>query len=93
MKSRIPNTFVFEDYTQEELTRIGLDDLHEQKYEIDEKAYTDLVQKKHLESDDNSNGRWVRNLNEKLIRKMAVRVSRDPNANLVLITQEDIDAV
>ncbi len=93
LKSRIPNTFIFEDYTQEELTRIGLDDLHEQKYEIDEKAYTDLVYKKHSESDDNSNGRWARNLNEKLIRKMAVRVSRDPNANLVLITQEDIDAI
>ena len=93
LKSRIPNTFVFEDYTQEELTRIGLDDLHEQKYEVDEKAYTDLVQKKYSETDDNSNGRWVRNLNEKLIRKMAVRVSRDPDANLVLITQEDIDAV
>ena len=93
LKSRIPNTFLFEDYTQEELIRIGLDDLHNQKYEIDEKAYADLVYKKHSESDDNSNGRWVRNLNEKLIRKMALRVSRDPNANLVLIMQEDIDAV
>lgn len=93
LKSRIPNTFIFEDYTQEELIQIGLDDLHDQKYEIDEKAYTDLVYKKYSESGDNSNGRWVRNLNEKLIRKMAVRVSRDPNANLVLITQEDIDAV
>ena len=93
LKSRIPNTFIFEDYTEEELIRIGLDDLHGQKYETDEKAYADLVCRKHSESNDNSNGRWVRNLNEKLIRKMAVRVSRDPNANLVLITQEDIDAV
>ena len=93
LKSRIPNTFTFEDYTQEELVRIGLDDLYAQKYEIDEKAYTDLVYKQYSESNDNSNGRWVRNLNEKLIRKMAIRVSRDPNANLVLITQEDIDAV
>ncbi len=93
LKSRIPNTFLFEDYTEEELVQIGLDDLHGQKYEIDEKAYADLVYKKYAESNDNSNGRWVRNLNEKLIRKMAVRVSRDPNANLVLITQGDIDAI
>lgn len=93
LKSRIPNTFLFEDYTQAELVRIGLDHLQEQKYEIDEKAYTDLVYKKYSESNDNSNGRWVRNLNEKLIRKMAIRVSKDPNASLVLITQEDIDAV
>lgn len=93
LRSRIPNIFMFEDYTREELTRIGLDNLHDQKYEIDEKAYTDLVYKKYAESGDNSNGRWVRNLNEKLMRKMAVRVSKDPNANLVLITQEDIDAV
>ncbi len=93
LRSRIPNTFIFEDYTEEELTQIGLGDLHEQKYEIDENAYADLVYRKSAESNDKSNGRWVRNLNEKLIRKMAVRVSRDPHANLVLITQEDIDAV
>ncbi|MCM1235386.1 MAG: AAA family ATPase [Ruminococcus flavefaciens] len=93
LRSRIPNIFLFEDYTEEELVRIGMKELHSQKYEIDGKAYADLIYKKFSESNDNSNGRWVRNLNEKLIRKMAVRASRDPNANLVLITQEDIDAI
>lgn len=93
LKSRIPNIFIFEDYTKEELVQIGLGDLQDQRYEIDENAYAELVYRKNAESDDKSNGRWVRNLNEKLIRKMAVRVSRDPNASLVLITQEDIDAV
>ena len=93
LRSRIPNTFVFEDYTQEELVRIGLEDLHGQKYKIDEKAYAGLVYKKHSESADNSNGRWVRNLNEKLVRKMAVRVARNPDADLALITREDIEAV
>ena len=93
LRSRIPNIFLFEDYTEEELAQIGLGDLQEQKYMINESAYMDLVHRKYAESNDKSNGRWVRNLNEKLIRKMAVRVSRNPNANLVLITQEDIDAV
>lgn len=93
LKSRIPNTFIFEDYTEEELIQIGLGDLHEQKYEIDENAYAELVYREYSESNDKSNGRWVRNLNEKLIRKMAVRVSRNSNANLMLITQEDIDAI
>lgn len=93
LKSRIPNTFLFEDYTEEELIQIGLEDLHNQRYEIDEKAYADLVYKKNAKDSDKSNGRWVRNLNEKLIRKMAVRVSRNPNADITLITQEDIDAI
>lgn len=93
LKSRIPNTFVFEDYTEEELIQIGLNDLHAQNYEIDEKAYANLVHQKHAVSDDNSNGRWARNLNEKLIRKMAVRLAGDPKASLTLITQEDIDGI
>lgn len=93
LKSRIPNTFIFEDYTEEELVRIGLGDLHDLKYEIDERAYAALVHKKNAESNDKSNGRWVRNLNEKLIRKMAVRASQNPGVNLALITKEDMDAM
>lgn len=36
----ILNTFIFEDYMKEKLAQIGLGNQHEQKYEIDDKAYS-----------------------------------------------------
>ena len=93
LSSRIPNRIVFEDYTEDELIEIGLQSLHASKLKIDENAYADLVYKKYAESFDKSNGRWVRNLNEKLTRKMAVRIIETDAPDINLITQEDIDAI
>lgn len=91
LKSRIPNVFSFEDYTTDELIKIGLDELHKQKYVVDEKAYSELLLNNFSKSDDKSNGRWVRNLNERLTRKMALRLSADPQAKLTVITREDLE--
>lgn len=92
LKSRIPNSFTFEDYTPSELVSIGLLDLKKQKYRVDESTYTDLVKHNYDLSDDHSNGRWIRNLNELVIRKMAVRIAKNDQADLSLITEQDLNA-
>ncbi|MDY5059768.1 AAA family ATPase [Staphylococcus simulans] len=92
LKSRIPNAFQFEDYTVDELVQIGLLGLNGEDYTVDKEAYADLIKNNFPLSDDHSNGRWIRNLNDKLKRKLAVRVSKDPNADITLITSEDLNA-
>jgi stage V sporulation protein K len=71
---------------------MGLIQLHAQGLKIDKDAYTDLIHHNFSLSDDHSNGRWVRNLNEKLIRKQAVRLSGKDDVDLTTLTQEDIQA-
>ena len=41
-------------------------------------------------SNDNSNGRWIRNLNEKLIRIMSQRVAQTNTDDLNTIEAEDL---
>lgn len=93
LSSRIPNRIVFEDYSVDELVQIGLESLHNSNFIIDEKAYSDLVHRKYAESFDQSNGRWLRNLNGMLTTKMAVRVSETGSDNINLITQQDMDTI
>ncbi|MFW6815982.1 AAA family ATPase [Lactiplantibacillus plantarum] len=92
LRSRIPNHFMFEDYTPQELIEIGWNDLKAKNYIVDKTAYTDLVMHNFNVSHDHSNGRWVRNLNERLIRKFAVRVAGQQGEDLSAIKQQDIDA-
>ena len=93
LSSRIPNRIVFEDYSVDELVQIGLESLHNSNFIIDEKAYSDLVHRKYAESFDQSNGRWLRNLNGMLTTKMAVRVSETGSDNINLITQQDMNTI
>ena len=74
LTSRVPNKFVFEDYTPDEIVKIGLLGLHNAAYEVDEAAYADLVKNNYSLTSDHSNGRWVRNLNEELIMVMSERL-------------------
>ena len=90
LKSRIPNIFDFPDYTIDELIQIGLIDIHGQNYQINEEAYRELVYNNYDHSYDNSNGRWVRNLNERIIRKMALRIMRTENPDVTKILDEDM---
>lgn len=90
LKSRIPNIFNFPDYTIDELVEIGLIDLKSQEYNINENLYKELIAENYKENNDFSNGRWARNLNEKLIRKLALRVMNDNKVSLMDITDEDI---
>lgn len=93
LASRIPHTFDFEDYTPDEIVKIGLLGLHNAAYEVDEAAYADLVKNNYSLTSDHSNGRWVRNLNEELIMVMSERVAYAEDADINQILQEDLDAV
>jgi len=93
LASRIPHTFDFEDYTPDEIVKIGLLGLHNASYKVDEAAYADLVKNNYSLTSDHSNGRWVRNLNEELIMVMSERVAHTQDADINRILQEDLDAV
>ncbi|MHD0398286.1 AAA family ATPase [Staphylococcus simulans] len=92
LRSRIPNTFHFEDYTADELVQIGLMILENDNYKVDKEAYAELVRHNLPLSNDHSNGRWVRNLNDKIIRKFALRISKESDADLTLISNDDLQA-
>lgn len=89
LMSRVPNTFDFEDYSSDEIVQIGMFGLNGQGYEFDETLYSDTVKKAYLMSNDHSNGRWIRNFNQKLIGQLSRRVSRDPLANVNQLIEED----
>lgn len=93
LASRTPNRFDFEDYTAAELAQIGLAALAADDYLVDEEAYRAAVRREHSRSADESNGRWVRNLNERLQKIMVDRLMSEPAddaAALSTITAEDI---
>lgn len=91
--SRVPHTFDFEDYTPDEIVQIGLLGLHNAGYQVDEAYYGEVVKNNYSKTDDHSNGRWVRNFNEKLIMVMSDRVSKAEDADLNLILNEDLDKI
>lgn len=93
LRSRIPNSFNFEDYTVPQLVKIGLDELRAQGYNIDDEQYADLVEYKHQLTNDNSNGRWVRNLNESLLRTLAINLLDYPNKDMNHIDNDVIAMV
>lgn len=96
LRSRIPNKFDFEDYTVDEMVQIGLFSLKKQQYHVNPSSYADLLQNNLSKDNDNSNGRWVRNLNDKIIKKQAVRVALTDSyseEDLINITDADLDAV
>ena len=92
LRSRIPNTFDFEDYTEEEIVEIGLLGLDKYGYELDREYYGEVVRDLYR-NNDGSNGRWVRNINEKIITNMSTRIAREGGDNLDEITNEDIKKV
>lgn len=92
LRSRIPNTFDFEDYTEEEVVEIGLLGLDKYGYELEREYYGEVI-KDLYRNNDGSNGRWVRNINEKIITNMSTRIAREGGDNLDEITNEDIEKV
>lgn len=90
LKSRIPNVFDFPDYTVDEIIKIGLIELHKEDYEINEDTYRELVSNNFENSYDFSNGRWIRNLNDNIIKKLAIRVMRTKNPDATSVLDEDL---
>ena len=52
--------------------QIGLNNLVSKGYKVDVEAYQKLLKNNFERSNDFSNGRWVRNQNEKILRKVAM---------------------
>jgi len=92
LRSRIPNHFNFEDYTVDQLYKIGLLELQNQGYKLNHEKYAEFVTHNYNISNDNSNGRWIRNQNEKLRKKLALRLLDDINADITTITDEDMES-
>ncbi|MBL1070913.1 AAA family ATPase [Ligilactobacillus salivarius] len=96
LKSRIPNIFDFEDYTADEIVRIGLFDLKKRNYTVDELYYEKALKDYYDKENDHSNGRWIRNVNEKIMKAQALRLAESDNISVDLlqeITQDDINQV
>ena len=91
LPSRIPNTFDFEDYTADEIIQIGLLGLNNQGYLIDVDYYSKTIESLYNKINDCSNGRWIRNINEKIIKNLSIRVSRDNVTDLSTIDKVDIE--
>lgn len=93
LASRIPNRFDFEDYLPDEIADIGYRELLQTDYQVDESVYRRAVVTRYTQSADTSNGRWVRNFNEDLVKQMVQRVFRthaDGPDDLSRIADEDV---
>ena len=93
LASRIPNKVTFEDYTTAELIQIGELGLQKESFEYDQKAYAEAVMAAYAITDDHSNGRWIRNFNDKLTGFVSTRVMREQSDDLSTITSDDIQNV
>ena len=93
LQSRIPTTFDFEDYSPDEIVEIGLLGLRKQGYQVNEVLYGEIVRENYMRANDHSNGRWVRNLNEKLLRQVSTRVTREGSTDYNSILDQDLEAL
>ena len=93
LQSRIPTTFDFEDYSPDEIVEIGLLGLRKQGYQVNEALYGEIVKENYMRANDHSNGRWVRNLNEKLLRQVSTRVTREGSTDYNSILDQDLEAL
>ena len=91
LKSRIPTTFDFEDYSPDEIAQIGEFILQGQGYQYDAESYRAVVKEAYAATDDHSNGRWIRNFNQKLLAHMSRRVTKDESSDFNTITSEDLE--
>src|SRR5690606_14844464 len=88
LRSRFPNIIRFPDYTAEEMLRIAQAMLEKQGYVISLEAEEQLLNVlEHYEGDaDAGNGRLVRNLIERALRRHALRVSQMSDAGVTELT-------
>lgn len=87
LKDRFPLTFIFEDYTKDELMEIACRQLKSDNYQLSEEAYKRLyilIEKAVSNKDEYfGNGRWIHNLiNQGIIKSMAKRVMSTPQATI-----------
>ena len=86
LASRVPNKFVFEDYTPDEIVEIGERDLEKKMYTFEDREYyAQQVKRAYHASLEHSNARWIRNFNEKLLKVFAERVMNNGEEDLETI--------
>ncbi|WP_125708634.1 AAA family ATPase [Lacticaseibacillus porcinae] len=93
LRSRIPNTLDFADYTSDQIADMGLAILHDHDFEVDEEAYRSTVNRAYEQSTEHSNGRWVRNFNEELEKIAATRVISTGAEEINLIIPDDLNTL
>ena len=91
MESRIANKFTFEDYSPDDIAMIGEKSLKHNQFEFDEEYYKTAVIKAYKADVSHSNGRWVRNFNDDLIRLAVKNIMQDKERDQVTIINSDID--
>lgn len=91
LKSRFPNVFHFEDYSNNEIVSIGIKMLENDSFNFDHDMYKSLISETYDLYGDNSNARWIRNINERLERIVAKRVVREHSDEINIITNDDLE--
>ncbi len=89
LESRIQNEIIFEDYTLSEMALIGEKMLYE--YSFNKDVYEMKLKEKFGQQKINSNARFVRNLNDKILRNQANRIIEDDVMNEEYNLIRDVD--
>jgi stage V sporulation protein K len=94
LTSRFPNVFQFTDYTMEELYLILIRIVEGEQYQLapECKNVVKSILQSHLQTGKSSNGRFVRNLFERAVRKQSVRLGSKTNIDkedLAILKPED----
>ncbi|UXR44736.1 AAA family ATPase [Staphylococcus simulans] len=93
LQSRVQHQFMFEDYNDQQMIEIGESTLNKQGLTYNKELYRKQMTKALHQSNDNSNARWVRNFNEKLVMIQNSRLAKENELNkdaLKQISDEDI---
>ena len=94
LTSRFPNVFQFSDYTTEELYLILLRTVEAEQYQLapECKNVVQSILRSHIQTGKSSNGRFVRNLFERAVRKQSMRLGSQTNIgknDLAILKPED----
>jgi len=99
INSRVRQRFHFPDYDAEELVDIFDSMIRERGYSInhaERNAVEDFISKMHQDDKIDGNGRWIRNIVEKILEKQSSRIVEEheimTDEELSLITMEDLQA-
>ncbi len=94
LRSRIGKTFVFDDYSVDELTEILIKFVNDNKLKITDKAvgkFKKLIESS-MKTKNFGNARWVRNSFDKILLKHSTNTKNSNNEEeLITITEDDID--
>ncbi|AZZ42955.1 hypothetical protein C0Z11_12325 [Acidipropionibacterium jensenii] len=89
LRFRATTTVEFEDYTPDEIARIGLSMLADDGWSVNAELYISGIKRKYAQTTDHSNGRWIRNRNQDLIGVVIDRYT-ESGGDISTILDEDL---